>query len=64
MRIFDWLNLDTVSILKEQGPTAWNIAHHEHIDNLVEDKELISLDDNTYYHRQDIKKFINQQELA
>ncbi len=59
-----WLNLNTVQVLKEQDPISWNIALNEHIDNLVEEEELISFDNENYYHTQDIQNYIQEQESA
>ena len=55
----DWIEQDTVSVLKELDPVSWNIAHSEWIDAEVDDDSLITFDNgSTYYWVADIEQFI------
>ena len=45
-----WMTFDTVELMKSQDPISWNIARDEHIDSLVEDEQIISLDGGSNYY--------------
>ena len=55
-----FLNLDTVSVMKDQDPIAFNIAEGEYIDSLLQDEQLITFDNGSnYYWMHDIEQYIN-----
>lgn len=58
-----WMELDTVDVMKESDPIAWNIAKGEWLDGLVVDGALFTLDGEApYYSPDDIRAFIDDAE--
>lgn len=56
-----WLNLDTVTILKEMDPVSWDMAESEWLDNEVSEENLVTFDNgNTYYWTYEIEEFLAQ----
>jgi hypothetical protein len=58
-----YMELSTVSIMKDQDPVSWNIGLGEYIDGLVEDGQLVTFDNgSTYYWSHDVENYINEEE--
>jgi hypothetical protein len=58
-----WLQLDTVSILKEMDPGAWDLAESEWIDGELSDGNLITFDNgSSCYWSHQIEEFLDQVE--
>lgn len=56
-----FLSLDTVSVMKDQDPIAFNIAEGEYIDSLLQDEQVITFDNGAnYYWVNDIEAYIVQ----
>ena len=54
-----WMNLDTVTVMKDQDSTSWQITLDEYISNLEEDGEIISFDHgSTFYRTIDLEELI------
>lgn len=59
-----WMNLDTISVMKEMDPTSWNIAQQEWADSEEQEENIISFDNgSTYYWTHDIKKLLHEEGL-
>lgn len=59
-----WLNLDTVSVIKDQDPISWKLAEEEWIDNELEEGNLVTFDNGTtYYWTFDVERFLEKAEL-
>lgn len=54
-----WMELDTVSILKEMDPISWRCALSEYESQEADEGNIISFDNGSiYYWKQDIEDFI------
>jgi len=59
-----WLELDTVSVIKDQDPVSWRIAVGEWIDNEMADDRLVTFDHgDTYFWTHDVESYIEQEEV-
>ena len=54
-----WLELDTVSIIKDQDPVSYEMARQEYIDSIMEDGEGMEFG-GTYYWISDIEEYIRK----
>jgi len=55
-----WLELDTVSILKEMDPIAWDLAKSEWIDSALSEGNLMTFDNGTsYYWAHEIEAYLD-----
>ena len=54
-----WLNLDTVTLLKEQE-FDWEYAKDDYIYHLTDDEELITFNGRDYYWTYEIENFIKE----
>ncbi|MDE0151704.1 MAG: hypothetical protein OXK80_04305 [Bdellovibrionales bacterium] len=55
----DWLELNTVDILKTLSPCDWRIAQGDYMSSFEEDEELMSFDNgSTYFWTSDIENLI------
>jgi hypothetical protein len=58
-----WMELDTVTILKQLDPISWGMAESEWVDSQVEDGELVRFDNGSSYYRvYDIESYLDQAE--
>jgi len=58
-----WLELNTVSILKEMDPVAWDLAESEWIDSELNEGNLVTLDNGSkYYWIHDIEEYLDTAE--
>lgn len=56
-----FLDLNTVSVMKDQDPIAFNIAEGEYIDSLLQDEQIVTFDDGgNYYWLSDLVKYIEE----
>lgn len=56
-----WMNLDTVTVMKEMDPICWKMARDEWIDVEVQDGNAVSFDhDSTYYWVHDIENWLDE----
>lgn len=56
-----WMNLDTVTIMKEHDPVSWNLALSEWIDVEEQDGNLVSFDLGlNYYDLWGVEGFISE----
>lgn len=56
-----FLNLDTVTVMKDQDPIAFNIAEGEYIDSLLQDEQIVTFDNGgNYYRLNDLVKYIEE----
>lgn len=54
-----WMNLDTVSVMKDQDPTSWRIAQSEWESQEAEDGSIMSFDNgHTYYWTSDLEALL------
>lgn len=58
-----WMtNLDTVTVMKEMDPIAWDCAQSEWTDQESEEGTIISFDNgSTYYRRHDIEELLQKE---
>lgn len=58
-----FLQVDTVTAMKELDPIAWRLARDEYVDGLESDGEIVSFDNgSTYYRVSDIEQFLDENE--
>jgi len=58
-----WMQLDTVSVMKEMDPVCWDMAKSEWESAEVEEGNIISFDGgSTYFWKSDVESFIEEQE--
>lgn len=58
-----FLQVDTVTAMKELDPVSWDLAKSEWIDGLISDEEAVTFDNgSTYYRVSDIEQFLDEQE--
>ena len=58
-----WLELDTVTVLKEMDPVSWRTAESEWIDAELSDDRLITFDNgSTYYWTQEVEEYLDEAE--
>lgn len=58
-----WLKVNTINAVKTLDDISWKIGMDEWIDSEVEEGNLITFDNGSnYYHREDIKKFLDEAE--
>jgi len=58
-----WLELDTVSMLKEMDPVAWDLAESEWIDSELSEGNLITFDNGiNYYWTYEVEKYLEEAE--
>lgn len=56
-----WLELDTVSVLREIDEVSWDMARDEWASTEADDGRLVSLDNGgTYYWTDEIERFIDE----
>lgn len=56
-----FLTLDTVSVMKDQDPIAFNIAQSEYIDSLHQDGQVVTFDNGgNYYWLHDLEQYIEE----
>lgn len=56
-----FLELDTVSVMKDQDPIAFNIAQSEYIDSLHQDEQVVTFDNGAnYYWLHDLEQYIEE----
>ena len=56
-----WLELDTVSVLKEMDPVAWDLAESEWIDSELNEGNLMTFDNGSnYYWSHEIEKYLDE----
>ncbi len=56
-----FLELCTVSVMKDQDPISWDMAKSEYIDGLEQDGELITFDNgSSYYWVSDIEDYLDE----
>ena len=54
-----WLELDTISVLKEMDPISWRCAQADWESQEAGDEQIISFDNgSSYYSRKDLEEFI------
>ena len=59
-----WLELDTITVLKEQDPVSWRIAMGEHMDAEVEDGNAFTLDGgSSYFWTHDLETYLDDNDL-
>ena len=58
-----WLNLDTVTALKECDPASWDLAKSEWIDAEEQDGNIVTFDSgSSYFSMNDIANYLDQKE--
>jgi len=58
-----WMNLDTVSTMKEIDPVSWNIAQSEWESFEADEETIISFDNGlTYYYTSDIETLLEDED--
>lgn len=58
-----WLELDTVSVLKEMDPVSWEMAEGEWIDHELSDERLMTFDNGgTYYWTHEVEAYLDEAE--
>ena len=58
-----FLQVDTVTAMKELDPISWRLARDEYVDGLESDGEIVSFDNGgSYYRVSDIEQFLDEQE--
>jgi hypothetical protein len=57
-----WMNLDTVTVMKDQDPVSWRMARDEWADSEESEGRLFSLDASSYYWTHDIESFLDRAE--
>lgn len=58
-----WLELDTVTILKQLDPVSWDIAEGEWIDAEVSEGNLMTFDNGTsYYWTHEVESYLDESE--
>ena len=56
-----FLELDTVTVMKDQDPIAFQLAQSEYIDSLHQDEQIITFDNGAnYYWIHDVESFIEE----
>lgn len=56
-----FLELDTVSVMKDQDPIAFNIAQSEYMDSLLQDEQVITFDNGAnYFWIHDVEQYIEE----
>lgn len=58
-----FLTLDTVTVMKDQDPIAFNMAESEYMDSLLEDEQVVTFDNGSnYYWVHDVEQFLEEHE--
>jgi hypothetical protein len=58
-----FLQIDTVTAMKELDPVAWDLAKSEWLDGMISDEEAVTFDNgSTHYRVSDIEQFLDEQE--
>lgn len=58
-----FMELDTITVMKEMDPICFRMAESEYIDSLLEDEQVITFDNgSTYYWAHDVENFCDENE--
>jgi hypothetical protein len=58
-----WIEVDTVTALKQLDPVSWRMAEGEWIDNEVSDEQLMTFDNGcTYYWTREVEDYLDAEE--
>ena len=57
-----WMELDTVSVMKEMDPICWEMAQSDWVAQEIDEENIISFDDDlTYYYFRDVEALCDQE---
>jgi hypothetical protein len=59
-----WLELDTVTVMKEMDPVSWRMAESEWIDLEVSEEQLVTFDlGSTYFWVREVEEYLEESEV-
>ena len=60
-----FLELDTVTVMKDQDPIAFSIAQSEYFDSFIQNEQVITFDNgNKYFWIHDVEQYISENEVS